>query len=513
MDPLSALRARLAQPDAGAQVEQQYQQLLNAWRPGTSSAEADTAAMMPETFMPSAARDWSTKIAHEDYSKLFDPPRPRPADDSPVLFKSKIGNITERSIEDAMGVGMAFSGGGLATKLTKPLSSLGEIKAPTILPRQEPTPADIDAIKAAAVEYGRKGWPDAQRPVFSTTPEAYAETQSLVPQVSIKDRLPGPLPGEKLPKFERAQPMVDNADKLGAAIAEDLHPLVKEQSPLLKFYHTAPVIRGIEKHGEMSAEEASQFMRDWSGQGAATSPRTQTPPNLRNSSYLMYERARGDPLTPERYAREGNAPGFPMMGMHVDLADKFARGTENLWTNPKPGTFRENWSGNLSDVTADTHNIRSTLYKFDQLQPGELPRHWFNSDEAYATYKKDGFQGIKAGDIADTLESKAVNKIKRQSEYLPMADPWYRAADQLGIAPAEAQSGGWFRYGGITGLQSPPKTITNLLNDQIGATAKTLDVPEEKILNWWSRGKIPLASLAGGATLAPAVIDRQNNRR
>jgi hypothetical protein len=371
------------------------------------------------------------------------------------------------------------------------------VQAPAILSRQEPTAEDVASIKSAAKGYGRKGWPDAEREVFKTTPEAYAETTQLVPQVSIKNRLPGPLPGEKLPLNERAAPIVANTDEISNRIAERLQPMVKEQSPLLKFYHTGPVIRGLEQYAGLDIPGANAFMRDWAGQGAATSPRTQTPPNLRNSSYLLYERARGNPLTPERFDVQGNIPGYPMMGMHVDFADKFARGAENPWTNPKPTAFREAWSGNLRDVTGDTHNIRSTLYEMDQIQPGSLPRGWFTSDAAYAKYRSEGFRAVDPGDIADTLGGKTVQKIPRQSEYLPMVEPWYQAAQKVGIHPAEGQSGGWFSYGGITGLQSPPKTITNLLNDQISATAKALGVPPERVVEWWAKGKIPLAGLAG----------------
>jgi hypothetical protein len=201
-----------------------------------------------------------------------------------------------------------------------------------------------------------------------------------------------------------------------------------------------------------------------------------------------------------------------MMGMHVDLADKFARGSENAFTNPKPTTFRENWSGNLRDVTGDTHNIRSTLYEMDQIKPGSLPRGWFTSDKAFEKYKSDGFRAVDAGDIADTLGSTTVKGIKRQSEYLPMTDPWTRAAEKVGIAPAEGQSGGWFSYGDITGLQSPPKTIPNLLNDQIEATAKALGVPHEKAVEWWSQGKIPLAGI-GGATAMGGLAAQDEYQR
>jgi hypothetical protein len=381
------------------------------------------------------------------------------------------------------------------------------VAAPAIHGRKNPTAEDINAIKGAAVEYGRKGWPTAERDVFATTPEAYAETTQLVPQVSIKHRLPGPVPDVKLPNKERALPIIENVGPIGDRLAEILQPLVREQNPLLKFYHTGPIVRGIERYGEMGVPEANTFLRNWAGQGAATSPRTQTPPNLRNASYLLYERARGNPLTPERFGAEGNIPGFPMMGMRVDLADKFARGVENPWINPKPNVFREGWSGNLADAVGDTHNIRSTLYVQDQLMPGSLPRSWFASDDAFARYRAQGFRALDPGDIVDTLGTTTVKKVPRQSEYLPMVEPWYRAAQQLGIHPAEGQSGGWFTFGDITGLQSPPKTITNLLNDQVYATANALpgNVSPEKVVNWWSRGKIPLAGVAGTAGLGAAL--------
>lgn len=390
------------------------------------------------------------------------------------------------------------------------------IAAPRIVSRRNPTPGDIQTVMQAAQEYGRKGWPTAERGVFQTTPEAYAETENLVPQVSIKERLPGPLPGEKLPLKERAAPVVENTEQIANAIAERLRPMVETNSPLLSFYDTAPVMRGLQQHAGLSLDEANQFMRDWAGQGAATSPRTQTPPNLRNSSYLQYRRASGSPLTRPVWEAEGNVPGFPMMGMHINLADLFARGAENLWTNPKPGVFRENWSGNLRDVTADTHNIRATLHVLDQLAPGSLSRSWFTNDAAYDLYREHGLGAVDVGDINDSVGDVTAKKVKRQSEYLPMAEPWYRAASNLGIAPARAQSGGWFEFGKTTGLQSPPKTIVNLLNDQIEATAKALGVPPEKVTEWWGRKAIPLAGAAGLALpafgMARAGLARRNQQ-
>lgn len=378
--------------------------------------------------------------------------------------------------------------------------------APAIVSRAEPSAMDIENIQRMAKTFGRKAWPEApeHQKLFRVRPEDYGETAFLVPQVSIKSQLPRPVEGVKLPIGERVAPVIARTDEIAASIAERLHPLVQRDDPLLHFYHTAPVIRGIQRF--MTQDEALQHMRNWAGQGAATSPRTQTPPNLRNSSFLMYERARGEPMTPARFEREGNTPGYPMMGMHVDLADQFARGTADPWINPKPFTFRENWSGNLRDVTGDTHNFRATLYELDRLDPGQLPRGWFKSDAAYKRYKEHGYTSLKPGDIDDTLTGQTVKGRYRQSEYLPMTEPWYRAAEMLNIDPAAAQSGGWFSYGNITGLKSPPKTIPDLLNDQIASTARVAGVSPERALEWWARGKIPLTGLAGGAYLGGGAM-------
>jgi hypothetical protein len=208
-----------------------------------------------------------------------------------------------------------------------------------------------------------------------------------------------------------------------------------------------------------------------------------------------------------------NEPGFPMMGMHVDRAQQFATGTEDINRNPKPVMFREGWNGNQRDVTADVHNIASTLYDYDQLHPGQLHPGWFEGGEkgpAYRSYKETGGwptgQVLPDKTISDTLEGATRNKVYKQTEYGVMTDPWYDAAAKLNIAPAAAQSGGWFQYGPITGLKSPPKILPDLLNDQLEHTSRVLGVDPKRLLNWWGKRKIPLAENAvPGMTLNSGV--------
>jgi hypothetical protein len=188
--------------------------------------------------------------------------------------------------------------------------------------------------------------------------------------------------------------------------------------------------------------------------------------------------------------------------MHAELADQFAHGRVNPWQNPKPYTFQGNWAGNLQDVTGDTHYIRGTLAKLDELYPGTIPREWFASDKAFKAYKdRGGFGPGVLPKINDKLGSAVIgakgDRRKAQIEYGAVTDPGYIAAQQLGIAPAEAQSQMWFHYGPRTGLRSPAASIPDLLNSQIEETARVTGMHPEKILQLWTRGRIPLASNEG----------------
>lgn len=355
----------------------------------------------------------------------------------------------------------------------------------------------IDKIYKHAEEQRTPKYPMAKEPVFDTSGDVTARTHALVPQQSVREQLPQrpDLSGD-LPKGGRIRQIAGSEQEIGNLLAQDLSRA--KDGGALPFYATGPVIEGLADKGELGVEGANRFMRDWSGFGAATSPRTKTPPNLRNASYLMFRDAQGDPLTSAKRAEEGNRPGFPMMGMHTELADEFSRGVADPLKNSKPFTFRENWSGNMEDVTADTHNIRKVLDAYDRLNPGGLQKDWFTDPAAFERYKAAGGfpkEGeLPVGDIADALGTQQIGGRKTQTEYPLMQRPTEIAAEKLGIQPAQAQERLWFEGGPRTGLKSPAMTIPDLLNAQIEATARATGLSPDVILKLWSQRQIPLAS-------------------
>jgi hypothetical protein len=353
-------------------------------------------------------------------------------------------------------------------------------------------------------------YPMAKEPLFNVSGDVAKQTKELVPQTSIAAQLPPtPPPDQPFPLNDRMRLLYENNEKIARRLADML-----EGVPAMPFYSTGPVLQGFSDIGGLSIPDAVGNLREWAGSGAATSPRTQTPPNLRNSSYLLNRRAAGDPLTPERqleeqaagkygYDKKGkpllNRPGFPMMGMHTTLADEFARGTADPWKNPKPYTFRENWTGNMADVTADTHNIRAVLDAYDQIAPGTLPREWFKNDASYRTYVEGGGfpkeGALPVGGIRDTLGGAMISgQREAQTEYPLIQRPTTRAAELLGISPAEAQERLWFGAGSRTNLSSPSMTIPDLFNAQIEQTANVTGLKPEAVLKLWLQRRIPFAA-------------------
>jgi hypothetical protein len=335
----------------------------------------------------------------------------------------------------------------------------------------------------------------ATEPVFR--PADTELTKQLVQQTSVRDRLPPyPDPDKPFPAKDRARPIHENREAIARNLAERISGIPRP------FYSTGTILEGLMDKGGLRSFEARDFMRDWAGQGAAFSPQTKTPPNIRNASYAMFRDAQGNPITKENWAQEGNAPGYGFMGMHANLSDQFRQGTNDFWTNPKPSTFQEAWSGNMSDVVADQHNIIAVLDALDQLYPGSVPKGWFMGTQkagfpGYDRYVAEG--GFpKEGAIPDKmldpgLSGASVGGKYAQTEYPIIAGPTYDAAQMLGLSPSEMQERMWFDFGGRTGLRSPDMTIPDLFNAQFETTAGATGLMPEQIMRLFGQRRIPLA--------------------
>ena len=317
-------------------------------------------------------------------------------------------------------------------------------------------------------------------------------------------RNPDPL--SPLPKKDRARVLVDKSDEIADALADRIRATGQMEADTRYFYHTdGPVYRAARAAG-LSDQEAADYLKDLGDYVAATSPRTKVEENLRNATLVMAKQNQGIPFREIIGSGTGgiSEKGYPMMtgkgGIHgLLLDDVIERGGMNVANNPKPSNFGPNIAGNRSGVTVDTHAIRGTLQTLNEMDPGSVP-DGFILPKFKAQYAKDP-STLTPDMIDDTLAGQMIGPkgatTKAQTEYPIFADIWHKAADRLGVSPAEAQSMGWFGFGDQTNLGSARKTPVDIFDERIDVTAKALGIAPEKVAEGVFRRQIPLLSVGG----------------
>jgi hypothetical protein len=342
-------------------------------------------------------------------------------------------------------------------------------------------------------------------------------------------------PGARMPLNDRTRPLIQFADEIAQRYAQYIRQSGVMEQDTGRFYRVdGPIYRAGRKYG-LSHEEAMKFLQDLSQYMAATSPRTQTEPNLLNASSAMAKVQAGIPhrqiigpgsvnIDPETGRPAGiSESGYPMMtstnpskpGIHGQLLDRVISG-EGIShdTNTKPSIFAPNLSGNRSGVTVDTHIIRGLLLTMNDIHPGSIPIEWFAKDfrtpEAYAAYRANP-ESLTSDMLNDTLQTAQVGprgaSTKRQVEYPVFADILHRVAKILRVPQkdvADVQAMGWFGMGSRTNLGSDPKTVVDLLNERISVAAQMMGVTPDQAARMFFTRKLPLAALFGMAVGAGA---------
>lgn len=327
--------------------------------------------------------------------------------------------------------------------------------------------------------------------------------------------------GKPLPKFNRASKVQEMTEQIATVLAERAKPFIG--SNVQFFYHTGPI---IDKAIELGVPEdvARKQLRKFAENYAATSPRTKTDANVRSATLVSAKQNVGLELSDIVGVGSGglNEKGYPMMigpgGIHQQLVDDVAAGGFNFNKNPKPATFVENVSGNLSGVTADTHAIRAVFDAMNEIEPGSVPLQFIGgrtpkeTKEFQEAYQKDPSSLNVANMIADRLASQKIDGESVQTEYAVFSDIYKLVAEKIGVQPAEAQSLSWFANGSKTGLGSAPKTIVELVNERIDVTAQVLNKPKEEVFVKFLQGSIPLLSLGGLTLLDTGAIVQQEEQ-
>ena len=348
--------------------------------------------------------------------------------------------------------------------------------------------------------------PSGSGSIFELTPEAYERIKFEQKETPV----PRAPEGKKLPLNNRGAALVDMSDRISDVLAERAKPYIGNNVQF--FYHTGPLIEKAVALG-IPENEARKQLKMFALNYAATSPRTQTEPNLKNASLVSAKQNAGiDVREIVGPGGEGiNEKGYPMIinegGLHLKLIGDAAGDGIDFNVNPKPATFAENVSGNLAGVTVDTHAIRAVLDAMNEIEPGSIPIEFIGGKTAAITkqnqakYLADPSSFNAANMVKDTLSSQKIDGVSMQTEYAVFSDIYKMVAEKIGVQPAEAQSLSWFANGNKTGLGSAPKTIVELIEDRIDVTAQLLGQTKDEVFKKFMQGSVPLLSIGGGMAL------------
>ena len=417
---------------------------------------------------------------------------------------AKAGQAADKRIAERTGVTLT-AGADPMPAIDQALSVAGR----SVRPSTEELKKVLD-LRAQQMELpvSKRLKPRTDQPLFELDYQKNIPEQKEVP-------VPRAPEGKTLPKFNRAAKVIEMSDQIADVLAKRAQPFVGTNVQF--FYHTGPIIDKAVSLG-IPEDRARTQLRKFAENYAATSPKTETEPNLRSASLVTAKQKAG--LRPTDIIGVGsggvNEKGYPMMinpgGLHLKLIDAAAAEGFNFDTNPKPATFVENVSGNLSGVTADTHAIRAVFSAMNEIEPGSVPLGFIGGKKTKTmsapevrkqnqdNYTKDPSSLNVANMIDDTLGTQKIDGRDVQTEYAVFSDIYKKVAEKLGVQPAEAQSLSWFANGDKTGLGSAPKTIVELIDERVDVTAQALNEPKDEVFKKFMQGSIPLLSL-GGLTL------------
>lgn len=303
------------------------------------------------------------------------------------------------------------------------------------------------------------------------------------------------VPQFDLPRFnppkgvsQRVQDLIDNPD-VRSQMLEGMRRGMDVGAP---WYNAQPAIQpAIDAlGGDDAGRTAFSRLQDFMG---ATSNVNPVPQNMRTASYYYWREkngipppAIGDP-TPEPY-------GAMAQKTHQANVQKLSEGGAGYdpVNNPKPPSFAQGLMGNYQPVAVDRHAFKAPVML------SQDPRFLTGSAQ------KD----LKAGNLtmADAVKDPSLWADMPNANEYPALEQYYKGlADELGVAPAQAQAAGWVGHGQLTGLKSDDTaTWLKLWQDRINNTAMRMGKsPQQTEADFW-QGKHPLLT-SGGAPVGPLM--------
>jgi len=265
---------------------------------------------------------------------------------------------------------------------------------------------------------------------------------------------------------------------------------------------------------------------------AATSPRAKVPDNIRTASYYNYMQETGQPIAGNAPAGYGSIAG----NLHRDNVLELQRnGGWNVFKNPKPASFSQNFQGNQYVATIDTHNQRmpgilsrdprfletsiaelvrpgtsrdqvaaNLLASYPNMRPEHLDDFLRNvdSDKPRVTFRPQ--QWVNEGSISmdEAVRDPGLWSSKPNENEYGAYEAWQRdQAEKMGLSTAQYQASMWTGGAAETGMASPPEPFLRTIESRVLYTAERMGLDPEMVLDRFLKGSIPLLSVGGAGLL------------
>jgi len=363
-------------------------------------------------------------------------------------YQTAGGLATPQDVEKATNMALAFSGGGLATKVLKP--AMGEIIKPQTL---------FDYSKIHDV-------PDVKQ----------FDLPRYEPPRGVSERVADLVANKRV----RNQ-MLDYMERGKNELKGDT------------FYYNEPLRQAfIDELGKRQGQEGFSRYMDYV---AGTSPRSKVPENARNASFYYTLEKQGLPLpevNPQPY-------GHMAQDLHRLNAEKIRSGEYlDPVKNPKPLSFSQNLQGNFDPATVDAHAFKlpAMLAKDPRFIAGSV-----KLEKGQPTINPSKM--LESGEITmkDALQRPVFWASKpNANEYAAMERYYQSLARELEMAPAQGQGSSWAAGGKVTGLGSVAgDPFMRAVENRANITAQQRGISPAEALSRMMRGKEALLSL-GGAT-------------
>lgn len=424
-------------------------------------ADPDTMGeLAAQDQLPDASVDWSR----------FNQPFGQLTDTNPVTHQTPYGSIRQGDINQAIGIGMGFSGGGLATRIAKAPAAPAIVKAPA--PEAVNAPYITDPIRVANPKIYQRPDVIAAEAAANVAPEhpalkqLFGVTRQDLYDISQQGRRQGNIePNLWEPK--RAQPINEasaavmnpaNAQRIVDTLAEaQKYPdLVKGMVP---WYVMDPAYQQMAKlvGPERAAQEYTKFNMSMTPFSAGSNVMTEI--NRGTAANMM--RVRGEYPTFQQYAgvaAKDRGPDFP-----PELRDVLGHMMHRNQTEPVARAIATGQHG------YDPNTVKIPLY----TMASGVPETGFQTSRAVPDA-----HFTRALGVPDARRMATFNDYMSGPEYRPIG-PWYHenVAKPLGIESVPAQALQWGVYAPQTGVRtSVGAGKLELLSQRIWERAQKLGV-------------------------------------